>query len=163
MPTPAPALSITAETVDLSLLCDIAVDLAPAQVISTPSGLRVTYIIERGTVTGERLRGEVLPGGGDWLLFGSDGIGRLDVRATLRVGGGELVHLAATGVSVVSDEAKARLAAGERVAAREMFIRSQPRFEADPNGPHAWLNAIATVALNHFAPGRVDYRVFEVR
>ncbi len=103
----------------------------PAQVILTPTGTRVTYVVRSGTVAGERIRGELLPGGGDWLVFGSDGIGRRDVRATLRL-----------------DD--------------ERHARSQLRFEADPAGPFAWLNAVTTMAVNELAPGHVSYRVFRV-
>lgn len=154
--------ALTAERVELEALCDIAIDLEPAQAIATPFGTRLTYIVRRGTVDGEHLRGEILPGGGDWLVFGSDGIGRLDVRATLRTHEGALVHVTTTGVAVLSDRAKARLAGGERILAEEMHTRSQLRFEADPAGPYAWLNATTTVAINELAPDHVAYRVFRV-
>jgi hypothetical protein len=55
-----------------------------------------------------------------------------------------------------------RLARGERIRAEQMRTRSQLRFEADPGGPHAWLNAVTTIAVNELAPNRVEYRVFEV-
>lgn len=154
--------TLAEQPVGLEPLCDIAVELEPAQVIATPMGTRVTYVVRSGTVAGERIRGELLPGGGDWLVIGSDGIGRLDVRATLRLDDGALVHLTTTGLVVLSDEAKQRLAGGERIAADEMHARSQLRFETDPAGPHAWLNAITTVAVNELAPGYVGYRVFRV-
>ena len=41
-----------------------------------------------GIIEGPKLQGEVLPGGGDWLLVGSDGTGRVDVRATIRTWSG---------------------------------------------------------------------------
>jgi hypothetical protein len=58
------------------------VDLLPAQPITTPVGTRMTFITTGGVIDGPRLRGELLPGGGDWLVVGSDGTGRVDVRAT---------------------------------------------------------------------------------
>lgn len=148
-------------TIALEHLCEMAIDLEPAQIIPTPLGMRLTYIVRHGSVTGERLSGEILPGGGDWLVFGSDGIGRLDVRATLRTHDGVLVHLTTTGVAVLSDGAKARLGAGERIAFDEMHTRSQVRFETGDER-YAWLNATTTVAINELAPDHVGYRVFRV-
>lgn len=48
-----------------------------------PFGVRQIFTITGGAVTGERLSGSVRPGGGDSLLAGPDGFGRLDVRATI--------------------------------------------------------------------------------
>lgn len=150
------------EQIELEHLFDLTVELEAPQVLATPAGIRMTYVVRSGRVRGERVNAELLPGGGDWLMIGNDGIGRLDVRATMRLDDGALVHLTTTGVAVLSDEAKGRLASGERVREHEMHARSQLRFEADPAGPHAWLNAITTVAINELAPNRVDYRVFRV-
>ena len=154
--------AIAATRLEVEHLFDLAVELEPPQVITTPFGTRVSYIVRSGRLVGERLNGQLLPGGGDWLVFGSDGVGRLDVRATVRADDGAFVHLTSTGVVDLSDEAKARFGAGERIRAEEMYARSQLRFETDPHGPHGWLNAITTVAINELAPGHVDYRVFRV-
>ena len=53
-------------------LFDMHVNLLPAQPIPTPVGSRMTFITTGGVVEGPKLRGELLPGGGDWLLVGSD-------------------------------------------------------------------------------------------
>src|SRR5205809_3304685 len=56
-------------------------DLGP-----TPAGHRRIVVVKGGRFEGPRLRGDVLPGGGAWLVERSDGSRRLDVRLTLRVG-----------------------------------------------------------------------------
>jgi hypothetical protein len=53
----------------------------PVEVGAGPYGTRVFFEIIDGEVTGERISGRLLTGGGDWLLVGPDGMGRLDVRA----------------------------------------------------------------------------------
>jgi hypothetical protein len=58
-------------------LCDFSVDLEPAQLIGTPVGARMTFIAKGGSVEGPKIKGELLPGGGDWLMGGSDQIGRI--------------------------------------------------------------------------------------
>jgi Protein of unknown function (DUF3237) len=49
-------------------LFDMHVDLPPAQAIPTPVGARITFITTGGVIEGPKLRGELLSGGGDWLL-----------------------------------------------------------------------------------------------
>ncbi|MBI5103567.1 MAG: DUF3237 domain-containing protein [Solirubrobacterales bacterium] len=143
-------------------LVDLAVDLEPAQVIPTPRGTRTTLVVRGGTFSGPGLRGEVLPGGGDWLLLGSDGVAVVDVRATLRTDEGELIHLEAGGLGDVPPEELARLAAGARVAWDAAYIRTTPRF-ATGSERLAWLNRVVAVAYNELAPDHVDYRVYRVR
>ena len=52
-------------------LFDMHVNLQPAQPIATPVGARMTFITTGGIIDGPKLHGELLPGGGDWLLAGS--------------------------------------------------------------------------------------------
>ena len=55
-------------------LFDMHVNLQPAQSIPTAVGTRLTFITTGGVIEGPKLRGELLPGGGDWLILGADGI-----------------------------------------------------------------------------------------
>ena len=47
-------------------------------------GDRMFFRATEGTVDGERLKGTLLPGGGDWLTAHPSGWGVLDVRAQIR-------------------------------------------------------------------------------
>jgi hypothetical protein len=142
-------------------LVDLSVELEPPQLIATPVGLRYTLIVKSGRFEGPKLRGEVLPGGGDWILFGTDGIGRLDVRATMRTDDGALIHLTAGGASRVPADAQERLEAGERIPFADSYIRSTPKFEAGDER-YAWINEAVTVGYNEFSPGHIDYRIYKV-
>ena len=142
-------------------VCDIHVELKPAQVVSTPLGLRMTYVIKSGRVEGERLRGELLPGGGDWLRVGNDRVGHVDVRATIRTDDGALIHFESGGVIRVAADGLERLAGGQALSFEESYVRTTPRFEtADER--YAWLSAIVAVGQNVLAPGQVNYRIYEV-
>ncbi|MBV9683550.1 MAG: DUF3237 domain-containing protein, partial [Solirubrobacterales bacterium] len=55
----------------------------PVEIGPCPYGTRRFYEAVGGEVTGERISGRVLSGGGDWILIGPDGWGRLDVRAQI--------------------------------------------------------------------------------
>src|ERR1700752_2022182 len=56
----------------------------PAQKLgAVPHGIRSVIPVTGGDFEGPRLRGRVLPGGGDWLLLRPDGVLELDLRVTL--------------------------------------------------------------------------------
>lgn len=147
--------------VGLEHLCDFAVRFSDVHVVSTPAAIRLIAVIGGGTVDGPRLRGRFLPGGGDWVTFGTDGVGRLDVRATIRTDDGELVLVTSTGRAALPDEAVGRLMAGEVIAADEMHARSAPLFETGAAG-YAWLNSTVAVAVNELSLEHVNYRVYSV-
>jgi hypothetical protein len=143
-------------------LFDLHVDLAPAQTITGPDGTRMIFTAQGGRLEGDRIRGEMLPGGGDWLRVGTDAVGRIDVRATIRTHDGELIFMTNRGVIALGDDGAARFAAGEDVPWDAAYIRSTPLFETGAEA-YAWLNATVTVAINELGPGYVNYRIFAVR
>ena len=55
----------------------------PQMIGPLPEGIRAIFYVTKGEITGPKLRGRFLPGGGDWLTVRTDGVGILDVRATL--------------------------------------------------------------------------------
>jgi hypothetical protein len=69
---------------DSRLLMTLQVAAVGAQKIGAgPHGTRVTAPIASGHFEDPRLRGRVLPGGGDWTLLRGDGVLELDLRLTL--------------------------------------------------------------------------------
>jgi hypothetical protein len=142
-------------------LFDMHVDLEPAQPISTPVGARMTFIAKGGVIDGPKLQGEILPGGGDWLLVGSDGVGRVDVRATLRTHDGALIHYETRGIIKVPANGLERLAAGEVLPFDETYARTTPKFEtADER--YAWLSEVVALGYNILSPNHIDYRIYRV-
>jgi hypothetical protein len=146
----------------LEHLLDIRIAFDPVQIFATPVGNRMTYVVKQGRCEGPRINGDILPGGGDWILFGTDRVARLDVRATLRTDDGALVHITNTGRVQMSQEAANRFAAGELIRHDEMVARSSPLFDTDDER-YRWINAIHTVAINQVSLTEVHYRVFAVR
>jgi hypothetical protein len=142
-------------------LCDLRVDLEPAQVIETPVGMRMVFIAQGGRVEGPELKGEVLPGGGDWLLVGDDAIGRVDVRTTIRTDDDVLIDYSARGVIRIPADGLQRLAAGERLPFEETYVRTTPRFEtADER--YRWLTSLVVVSHNELSQDHIDYRMYRV-
>src|SRR5204863_3182729 len=84
---------------DSRLLMTMQVAVVGAQKIgAVPHGSRVTAPIAGGHFEGPRLRGKVLPGGGDWTLLRGDGVLELDLRITLQVDDGALIHMTSVGL-----------------------------------------------------------------
>ncbi|MEO3760403.1 DUF3237 domain-containing protein [Mycobacterium sp. B14F4] len=142
-------------------LFDMHVDLLPAQPIATPLGARLTFVTTGGSIDGPKLRGEVLPGGGDWLMVGSDGVGRVDVRATLRTHDDALIHYEARGVIKIPADGLDRLGAGEVLPFADTYVRTTPTMETSDDR-YAWLSEIVTVGYNVLSPNHIDYRIFRV-
>jgi Protein of unknown function (DUF3237) len=142
-------------------LFDMHVNLQPAQPITTPVGMRMTFITTGGVIDGPKLQGELLPGGGDWLLIGSDGVGRVDVRATIRTHDDALIHYQARGIIKVPADGLARLAAGEVLGFDETYVRTTPTFEtADER--YVWLSGLVAVGYNVLSPNHIDYRIYRM-
>jgi hypothetical protein len=103
---------------------------ATEEVGATPRGTLSIFPITGGSFEGERLRGKVLAGGGDWVVARADGTFELDLRATLETDDGALIHMTFTGVR---DDAN-------------QYLRTLPRFEtAAPK--YAFLNRLLAVGI----------------
>ena len=147
---------------DSRLLMTLTVKVGGAQKIGAlPHGTRVTVPVPSGTFAGPRLRGAVLPGGGDWTLLRGDGVLELDLRLTLATDDGALVHMTSFGLRHGPPEVLAALSRGERVDPAAYYFRTTPRFEtAAPK--YAFLNRLVAVATaDRRAEGPI-YTIFEV-
>ena len=86
----------------------------PPEIIGeTPEGLRVNFYVTGGEVNGPRLGGEVLPVGGDWLTIRKDGVGILDVRATLATADEALIYVTYTGIIEAGEDGYQRFLDGD--------------------------------------------------
>jgi len=118
---------------------------SPQKIGAVPHGTRATVSIASGHFEGERLRGKVLPGGGDWTLLRGDGVLELDLRITLETDDGALIHMASFGLRHGPPEVIAAIARGERVDPATYYFRTTPRFEtAHPK--YLFLNRMLCVA-----------------
>lgn len=133
----------------------------PVDVGAGPAGARRIFDVTGGSFEGPRLSGRVLPSGGDWLLVGNDGVGRLDVRLTLATEDDAFMYVQYHGVIVLNEKVVAAMARGTETAFGDTYFVTAPRFETgDPR--YAWLNAVVAVGQGRIAPGAVEYQMFEV-
>lgn len=143
-------------------LMTLQVAVAGAQKVgAVPLGNRVIAPIDGGHFEGPRLRGKVLPGGGDWTLLRSDGVLELDLRLTLETDDGALIHLRSFGLRHGPPEVLAALARGEAVDASKYYFRTTPRFETG-HGKYLFLNRLLAVASGDRRAAGPIYTIDEV-
>jgi hypothetical protein len=146
----------------LEHLFDMHVDLEPPQIVgATPGGTRQIFIVKAGTFDGPRLKGEVLPGGGDWATIRPDGAVQLDVRATLRTSDGALVYTYYTGVIADALDTAGRVFGGEDVALSDYHFYTNPMFQTSAE-QYAWLNLTVAIGRGRIIAGGVEYRIWAV-
>ena len=92
-----------------------------------------------GRVSGDRLDGEVLPGGGDWQTVRTDGTIELCARYLIRAADGTILSITNSGYRHGPPDVLARLAAGEAVDPALYYFRTTPRFDVATDSAHAWL------------------------
>lgn len=135
---------------------------APQEVGDTPLGGRRIFNVKAGTFAGPKLRGEVVPGGGDWVLVGKDGVSRLDVRITLRCDDGSLIFVSYRGIADIPADVRARIAKGEDVPSDQYYFRIAPVFETG-SGKLGWLNRVVAIGVGKRTAIGVVYDIFAVK
>jgi hypothetical protein len=142
-------------------LYDITMDAEVRDLGQTPAGRRRIVIVTGGRFDGPRLRGQVLVGGGDWLVERADGVRALDVRITLRTDDGELIYAHYPGLFHGAPNIMSRLAAGEVVEPWEYYCRTAPFFEtAAPK--YAWLNRTMAIGIGRRTRTQVAYSMYAI-
>ncbi len=127
-------------------LCTAEVELEPGQPVgTTPHGTRNIVYVKSGVVKGPKISGRVLPGGGDWYLTRPDGIGEVDVRATIETDDGALIYTHYRGL----------------INPKTGYFRTTPRYET-ASEKYAWLNNIVAVGVGSSIPTGVRYHIYQI-
>lgn len=131
----------------------------PVEVGDGPFGSRIIFEVTEGKFEGEHLKGRLLTGGGDWLLAGADGFGRLDVRATFETHDGALIYIQYYGLLEMSEKVMSALTGGPSTDYGDAYFFTAPRFETG-DARYDWLNRVVTVAEGRVHPSMVEYQVY---
>ena len=105
------------------------------QIGSTRRGSLSVFPVTGGSFEGDRLRGTVLAGGGDWVSAQPDKTFELDLRVTLQTDDDALIHMTFTGVR---DDAS-------------HYFRTLPLFETGA-AKYAFLNRLLAVGVGEIGP-----------
>jgi hypothetical protein len=122
---------------------------APTQNIDAgPHGARLTFPVTGGSFDGDRLRGQVLPGGDDWAIGRADGVVELDLRITLETDDGALIHMTFEGIR-------------DDGAPGAPYFRTLPRFET-ADGKYSFLNRLLAVGAGEIRPDGPVHTIEEI-
>ena len=113
----------------------------------TPYGRRNVYVIQGGTISGEKINGSVMPGGLDFQLSFSNGGMEIEEIFVLQTDDGKYVYMRSAGTAVDRSD-----------------VRMVPDFEAPNSGSYSWLNTgrYAGRRVVDSATGIIKIRVFDV-
>src|SRR5689334_437600 len=129
-----------------------------------PLGRRTLNAVAKGEFRGDRLRGEINPGTGDWMLT-RNGVRVVDARVVLRTDDGAVIHMSYGGRIMFPDELGERLRDGATrhlIDPSSYYFRTAPVFETGA-AQYSWLNGIVAVGSGYLVEGGgVAYDVFEL-
>ena len=117
----------------LEYLASVKIPLGKPEIVGpTPEGIRINWYWypSEGVVTGPKLNAKVRLLGGDWMTIRRDGIGVMDVRATLETHDGALLYVSYPGYFELGENGYQAALEG-RWPARAP-TRTTPRFHASP-------------------------------
>ncbi|HUQ38767.1 MAG TPA: DUF3237 domain-containing protein [Acidimicrobiales bacterium] len=138
-PTPATLVPICRMTLQLK---------PPVFVGAGPAGNRLVIEVEGGVVEGERLAGEIVGPGADWLVVGADGTGTVDVRLLVQTGDGASVFVQYLG----------RMDTNRGFGAP---VSIAPRFETGDER-YSWLNTVQGVGKGATDGNTIVYDIYEL-
>ena len=150
--------------VKTEFLFDLTADLDQEGTIdvgTTPHGTRRIVYVKGGTFEGPKMKGVVLPGGGDWYTTRADGTGVVDARVVLRTDDDHIIYCWYRGINVTPPEVRERMGKGEIVDPSEYYFRTTPVFET-ASEKYGWLNRIVAVGIGRFTPAGVAYKVYAI-
>src|SRR4030095_10138585 len=143
-------------------LMTVRIIAAPPQKLgAVPHGIRSIVPVAGGDFEGPRLRGKVLPGGGDWLLVRSDGVLERDLRITLETEDHALIDMRFQGLRHGPADVIAALGRGEVVDPARYYFRTLPRFETSTE-TYGYLNRVNTVGMGEARPDGAIHKIYEV-
>ena len=137
--------------------------LHPPEIIGpVAGGARVNFHVSGGDVSGPRLIGKVRPVGADWLTIRPDGVGALDVRATLETPDGGLLYLSYQGLADLGEDGYARFLAGDLTGT--LRLTTWPRIET-AHPASRWLTRLPLLGIGSASLEdlSVYYEVYVVR
>jgi len=151
-----------------SHLCTVEFDVGGAIIAigASPFGEQRVGYVTGGRVLGPRIRGEVLPGGGNWPRSGRIGdasVGTFDARAVWKTEEEDLIYLTYTGRSLIPDDVRALFADPARppVDPSRYYLRVAAVFET-ASERYRWLNGTLAVGVGEVTDFGVRHVFYEI-
>lgn len=127
-----------------------------------PEGIRANFYVTGGRFNGPEMNGTLRAVGADWLTIRRDGVGVLDVRATLETGDGALIYMTYSGITDLGENGHDNFLQGQ--IPTRLQLRTVPRFQSS-HPDYAWLNRIQAFSVGeaNLETSTVYYDVYAAR
>ncbi|MFJ4616894.1 DUF3237 domain-containing protein [Streptomyces sp. NPDC088812] len=140
---------------------EIRAAVAPSLHVGHGAGERTEFTpITGGTVSGPRLNGTVLPGGGDWSST-RGAVCALEARYLLRADDGAVIDIVNRGYYHEGAPGSDQYDGSLRVAEAGRYFRTAPVFRTDA-AAHLWLARTVFVGLAREEDGHIVIRCYTV-
>ena len=126
-------------------------------------GLRMNVYITGGEVFGPKIKGRVRSVGADWLTIRTDGVGILNVRATMETDDGALIYSYYNGLCDLGPDGYQNFLDGTPPPPDGIDLRIQPSYQsAHPD--YLWVNRAFCVGIGKafLDKGEVSYDIYQV-
>jgi len=146
------------------LLCTVVAYVDWRNVIDlgiTPHGIRQVIYIKGGTFEGPRIKGVVVPGGGDWFVRRADQMVEVDVRCVLRTDDNQLLYCRLRGINEMTAEVGIKAITGQSIDSSKYYFRVTATIETGSK-KYEWLNRIVAVGVGNLTPAGVEYNIYAV-
>ncbi len=129
-------------------LLDLTLEAQTSHNLGSVSGGRLIVPVSGGTFAESRLKGTIVPPGGDWIVQRPDGSRVLDVRILLQTDDGQKIYVSWRGIAYTPP--------GGVFNARIL-----PVFETTAS-KYEWLNNVVAVGVYRPDLGKIAYRVYRI-
>ena len=139
------------EQIDVEFLFELTAEIGDASngfIRNGPTGHRFIAPVSGGHFEGPRVKGTIVPPGGDWVHSRPDRSAHLDVRLQLVTDDGQPILMTYQGIGIPNDEG--------------LSIRTAPTFETGAED-YAWLNNVQAVGIGQSVTGSVTYRIYALQ
>ena len=159
------------EGLDLNyeLLCKAIINVdpvtTPGPIGPAPWNSRLIAYISEGEFEGPKMKGKVLPGGGDWIRMDPNRPNAriADVRAVWETDDGAKIYLYYTGRIITPETPEGEDPVDDSTRdPSEYYFRVSPNFET-ADSRYAWLNDIIVVGVGRMLPGGVAYNMYHIK
>jgi hypothetical protein len=129
-------------------LLDLTLEAQTPHNLGSAAGGRLIVPVSGGTFAGPRLKGTIVPPGGDWIVQRPDGSRVLDVRILLQTDDGQKIYVSWRGIAYTTPSGvfNARIL--------PVFETAAPKYE--------WLNNVVAVGVYRPDLGKIAYRVYRI-
>jgi len=128
-----------------------------------PEGLRMIYYVTGGEVSGPKVKGKLRPVGADWFTLRTDGVGILDVRATIETEDGALIYVTYRGMTDIGEGWYEKILQGEAPPTSLPIHTAPVCHSAHPD--YLWLNRVHCLGIGQSFMDQMEvrYDIYGVR